>query len=109
FASLYPYATLFRSLDEAAEGAETLGQALGVVEAVDADGELAPAQAVAQRAHRGLVDRGRRLLGDAPGVDADRERPDRHPAAAGQRHRAIGLDRGAAEDARIGAETVGIA
>src|SRR5690606_905645 len=59
---------------ELAERLELLRQALGIVEAVDADRELALAQAVAQAAVARRAARAGGDAGELAGVDADRKR-----------------------------------
>ena len=91
------------------EALEALRQALGVVQPVHADGQLAPAQALLEVAHRRLGDGLARLPLDQRGVDADREGRGAHARAAGHLHRVGVDDPAAAEQAHVGLEAVHVA
>ncbi|MNI40214.1 hypothetical protein D3C73_944270 [compost metagenome] len=97
------------ALQVAFEAEETLGQALGVVQAVHADGELAVAQAAAQVLHCRLAGGGAGLAGDQLGVDADRERCGAEVASTGRFEVAVVEHPTAAEQAQVGLEAIGIA
>ena len=70
-------------LEQPLERHEALGDALGIVEAVDADDLLAIVQVVAELRVAALRFRRRRERGEALRVDADREDVGAEPAAAG--------------------------
>ncbi|KAG1439952.1 hypothetical protein G6F57_019207 [Rhizopus arrhizus] len=97
------------TLQVALEAEEALGQALGVVQAVDTDRQLAVTQAVAQILHRGLGGGGAGLARDQVGVDADREGGCAETAPAGSFQFAVVEHAAAAEQAQVGLEAIGVA
>src|SRR5207249_1445442 len=79
-----PYAEIGELRPEDVERANALGNAFGVVDAIDAHAQLASAVRVprAQRVHPSLALRPQRHLLEAVGVDTDRERADGNLAIA---------------------------
>ena len=65
-------AMLGMALEQATIGLEAVGQALGIVHAVDADGERAAGQAAGHALHQLVVGGALGLLREGLGVDADR-------------------------------------
>ncbi|MNN54184.1 hypothetical protein D3C81_1689800 [compost metagenome] len=65
------------------ETVEAFGQALGIVQSINADGELAVLQALAQCTHGFVAGGSAGLTGDVCGVDADGKRGRAHAAAIG--------------------------
>ncbi|VTQ83918.1 Uncharacterised protein [Stenotrophomonas maltophilia] len=97
------------ALKIALEAEEALGQALGVIQAIHADRQLAITQAVAQILHRGLGGGGAGLACDQLGVDADRESRRTEAAPAGCFQLAVVEYAATAEQAQVGLETIGVA
>src|SRR5947209_7236240 len=95
-------------IEEALEGVHAQRQALGIIQAVDADDHRAAGEAVEHAAHEGGADGAAREAAELGSFDADRESADAHRALA----RAEGALVAARETAllrQIAREVVGIA
>src|SRR3546814_17472468 len=97
------------ALEVTLECAEPLRQALGIVQAVDADRQRAAGQALPQALDAGLVHRVRGLPRDASRVDADRERPCPQQAATRGLQQARCDHVAAAEQAHVVLEALEVA